>query len=90
MSFYRIPLSKNTSISNLNVSGNAGASTLLVVGGQYVQEKNRKYLYRILIQADTNSLSSDITNGIVTNITTNTSASAYLNLFNVLNENPNE
>ncbi len=89
MSFYRIPIVKNTSISTKGVSGNSGASTRLVVGGEYVQEKNTKYLYRVLLQIDSSSLSSDITNGYVTNITTDSTASAYLNLFNVLSENPN-
>ncbi len=87
--FKRYSLNKTTTISDLGPSGNAGASSILVVGGEYNREKNKKYLYRILASIDTNSITSDIINEKVTNITLNNSASAYLNMFNVLIDEPN-
>ncbi len=89
MSFRRYTLNKTATISTLGVSGNAGASTLLVVGAQYDVDKNKKYLYRILGSIDTNAISSDIVDGNVTNITTNSSASAILNIFNIKTSEPN-
>lgn len=89
MSFKRYSLDKDTSISTLGVSGNSGASNILVVGGEYSQDKNKKYLYRILTFIDTNSITSDIINNKTVDITTNASASAYLKLSNVLLDVPN-
>jgi hypothetical protein len=84
MSFKRYTLTKNTTISTLGISGNSGASPILNIGGQYDSNKNKKYLYRILATIDTNSISSDIINGKIVDITTDSSSSAQLKMFNVL------
>lgn len=89
MSFYRLSLNKDTTISTLGVSGNSGAANILTIGGQYNIDKNKKYLYRILGSVDINSLSSDIDNGYVVNPNTSQSVSSHLKMFNVLLEDPN-
>jgi len=85
MGMYRIPLSQDTWITEESISGNGGADTVLNIGSRFITSSGHKFNSRILGMIDTSSTSdlvTQINNGYIPNLVSNTSITATLRMFN--------
>lgn len=89
MSIYRIPITKDTTIStwseipSLRNLGNAGSSQIVDVWAQYRSDKDQKFLTRFLAESNLTALQAAIADGSVPNPATDTSVSCTLRFFNI-------
>lgn len=89
MSIYRIPITKDTTISTwaenpiLRNLGNGGASQVVDVWAQYRDDKNLRFLTRFLAEANLTALQNAIAAGNVPNIVTDSTVTCNLKFFNI-------
>lgn len=89
MGLFRLPVTKDTTISNysnggqLGQYGNAGQSQILDVWGNFDITQGEKFLTRFLMYFPVTSLSAAISNGTAPNINTDTTVTATLKVFNI-------
>jgi len=82
MALYRIPISRDNTISTYNVLGNTGAAPIDDIWCEYNIDKNQKYLARILAYACLTALTNGISNGTIPDPTTS-STTCLLKFFNI-------
>jgi len=93
MSFYRIPIEKDVTISTYSSLptlvnlGNAGASQIVDVWAEYRDDKNYKYLTRFLGSANLTGLQAQIAAGTVPSISA-AGVSTTLKFFNINHSDP--
>jgi hypothetical protein len=88
MGLYRIPITRDNTISTVNMYGNAGASQIVDVWGHYDDVKGVKYLARFLALANLTGLQAAIAAGDVPNVQTDATVTCLLNFFNITTAEP--
>jgi hypothetical protein len=89
MSIYRIPITKDTTISTwsevptLRNFGNAGASQIADVWAEYRNDLNLRFLTRLLAEVSLTGLQAAIASGQIPDLQNNSSVSANLKFFNI-------
>lgn len=83
MGLYRIPITKDTTISTYKTFGNAGASQIVDVWGFFDEITGKKYLARTLAQTSLTALQSAIASADVPDPAIDSTVTCELRFFNI-------